>query len=258
MGNITNEDLKSLKKFEDACDAVITGKFILADVKIRDLVQTIEESTYIYKIINNCMLNFNFEKELQRAEVKDEYDNSAFIVPDNKYTMIALVFCLLYAFDTKKIDFYDFIKINFSTLAMNGEYTNFAKSLILPFKNAILSYYEEDEAQEPDYDMQNSYVDPKYMADYEQNKKEETSFDKISQSINAIIEKIYVDRKIKEQEKQEHLYVLKSTEYCLKYEDMRLVSSFVTCFDSMAKKIRSVQFLLTEVKNIIKDYYDNN
>lgn len=255
MENLTSKELNELNNFVEACDSMITGKFILADVKIRKIVQSIEESEYVYKIINNCLLNFNFEKELQRAEVRDEYSGSQFIVPTDKDTLIALAFCLLVSFDTKRIDFYDFIKKNFETLAVNGEYTNFAKNLMVPFKEAIVNYYKSEQTNQ-DYDDNNSYVDPRYMADYEQVEKEDSCFDKISDTIKAIIEKIYVDRKIKEQEKQELLYVLKSIEYCLKYEDMRLVASYITCFNNMAKKVRSVQFLLEDIKNIVKEYYE--
>ena len=257
MENLSNQELTQLNNFIDACDSMITGKFILADVKIRKVVQSIEESDYVYKIINNCMLNFNFEKELQRAEVKDDYNGGQFLVPSDKDALIALVFCLLVSFDTKRIDFYEFIKKNFETLAVNGEYTNFAKNLMVPFKEAVMNYYKSEQPVE-DYDNNNSYVDPKYMQNFEEVEKENSVFDKIKDSLNALIEKVYVDRKIKEQEKQDLLYVLKSTEYSLKYEDMRLVASYITCFTSMTKKVRSVQFLLEEVKSLIKEYYEKN
>lgn len=256
MENLSSKDLNELNNFIEACDSMITGKFILADVKIRKVVQAIEESDYVYKIINNCMLNFNFEKELQRAEVRDDYNGSQFLVPTDTDTLIALTFCLLVSFDTKRIDFYDFIKKNFETLAVNGEYTNFAKNLMVPFKEAIVNYYKPAEIQE-EYDN-NSFVDPRYTATYEEEKQRDSYYDKIDDSIKAIIEKVYVDRKIKEQEKQDLLYVLKSIEYCLKYEDMRLVASYITCFSNMTKKVRSVQFLLEDIKNLIKEYYENN
>lgn len=258
MENMTGKDLQQLNNFIEACDGVINGKYILADVKLKNLVQSINESDYVYKIINNAMINFNFEKELQRAEVQEEYISNEFLLPEDRDTMIALVYCLLVCFDSKRIDFYEFIKKNFQTLAINGEYNNFANRLIVPFKEAIVNYYKQEQEQEQQNYIENNYVDPKVYASLEDEPEQDDAFEKLSKSIDAIIEKVYVERRIREQEKQDLLYVLKSTEYALKYQDMRLISAFITCFNTMARKIKSIQFLLEDVKNIIKEYYEQN
>ena len=271
MSEVTSAELSKVVDFVNSCNDMIDGKFILADVKIRKILNIIEESEILYKYISNCMAGFNFERELQRAEVKNTFNGGQFVLPQDKNTMVALVFCLLFSFDTKKIDFYQFIKQNFDTLTPNGEYANFAKNMLVPFRDVIGSDFKVLNVKKED--IKNLHIEDNFLENensIEQPEQEETQdvieepennkdvFDEISKILDALIEKVYTERKIKEDQKQKLLYVLKSTKYCLKYKDIKLVSAYVTCFDDLVQKIRSLQFLLMDLKTIIKEFYDNN
>lgn len=265
MANISNEELLKVVSFVDSCNNMIEGKFILANVKIRKILEIVENCESIYNYIGNCMTNFNFEKELQRAEVKNHYNGSQFLVPQNKETLVALVFCLLVSFDTQRIDFYQFIQQNFETLTPNGEYANFARTMLIPFKDAISSHFGIVGTSEQDVEQlilknesgDNQVEDLQVVEQHIMEDEEEVDcFDELSKAIENLIDKVYIDRKIKNDVKQNLLYILKSAQYSLQYKDMRLIAAFITAFDSLAGKIRSIQFLLDDVKLKIKNYYD--
>lgn len=270
MSEVTSAELYKVVDFVNSCNDMIDGKFILADVKIRKILNIIEESEILYKYISNCMAGFNFERELQRAEVKNTFNGGQFVLPQDKNTMVALVFCLLFSFDTKKIDFYQFIKQNFDTLTPNGEYASFAKNMLVPFRDAIgndfkvLNVKKEDVKNlhvEDNFLGNNNYQEQEIEEDEEETEEQQDEtdvFDEIAKTIDALIEKVYTERKLKEEQKQKLLYVLKSTKYCLRYKDIKLVSAYVTCFDDLVQKVRSLQFLLMDLKSTIKNYYDNN
>ena len=248
-----------INDFINSCNEMIEGKFILADVKIKNILNKIEASEELVKFLTASLENFQFDIELQRAEVKNKFNGGVFNVPQNKQTLIALVFCLLIAFDSKKIDFYQFIKQNFETLAPNGEYANFANTLLVPFRDYISYVFSSENFQAEELDenhIENESLNNDNKLEQEIEEKEETIFDKIEDSTNAIIDAVYIDRKIKENLRQQLLYVLNGIKYALKYEDMRLISTFVTCLDALTQKTRSVEFLLTELKTLIKNYYE--
>lgn len=267
MADISKQELMKVVDFINSCNDMIDGKFILADVKIRNILSIIENSEELIKFIGNCTVNFNFERELQRAEVKNSFNGGTFVPPSEPNTLIAMVFCLLVSFDSKRIDFYQFIQRNFETLAPNGEYANFAKNMLVPFRDYVGAYFGVTSTKEEDVEnlmnntakeneMENEDDDVEVI-DMHPEESEVSIYDEIKRVIDAIIDAVYTDRKIKEYQKQQYLYVLKSTKYALDYEDMKLISAFVTCFDSMAEKAHSLKFLLGELKDIIKSYYDN-
>ena len=87
--------------FINACNELIHGKFILADIKISKILKSITESTEIYNLIDEYMINYNFDLEFQKAVVKDSAGNERFVLPDENEKIIPLVFGLLVEIDSK-------------------------------------------------------------------------------------------------------------------------------------------------------------
>lgn len=264
MSDFSNQELLKVVDFVNSCNDMIDGKFILADVKIRKILSIIESSDELLKFITSCSANFNFERELQRAEVKNKFNGGVFVCPQDSKTLIALVFCLLVAFDTKKMDFYQFIQQNFETLAPNGEYANFTKNLLIPFRDYVSSYFgigKSKNAQGEEttfvFERNNEELENNEESPQEEKKSNASIFKEIEESVRALIDVVYADRKLKEDKRQQLLYVLKCAKYSIQFEDMKLISGYITCFDCMAEKIHNLKFLLNELKNKIKEYYDN-
>ncbi len=151
--------------FINACNELIHGKFILADIKISKILKSITESTEIYNLIDEYMINYNFDLEFQKAVVKDSAGNERFVLPDENEKIIPLVFGLLVEIDSKRINFNDFIKVQFPLASnQNEEYAGFAKTIIIPFRNAVAEYFNIDPRSvsvEDDDEPLNNIIDAK-------------------------------------------------------------------------------------------------
>ena len=102
-----------LLEFTKACDEFIEGKFILADVKIANILKKIADSTDIYNILAECMINFDFSKEFSKSRVSGSVGANTFRLPTEIHKLIPLVFCLLVEIDKKNIDFNYFLRTQF-------------------------------------------------------------------------------------------------------------------------------------------------
>lgn len=264
MEMITQNELNKISAFIDSCDDMINGKFILADVKILKILNMIASSEPLYRYIQECLIDFDFSREFSRAEVQNRLNNGNFVPPVEKEKLVAMVFCLLVEFDKKHLDFYSFISNNFATLTPGGEYGLFAKTLLVPFKNIIAEHFgltngasNVEVAPEP---AQPQTEEIQEVIEENEPVAEKTEMDKIWDNIpvlvDSLIRTIMLDRKIKQDLKNSLEYILKSIKYSLKYNDMRLVASLVTSFDVLVIKIRSVKFIVEDLKNEIKRYYE--
>ena len=254
MENIDLVEQSKIKNFLAACDELINGKFILADIKIMRVLNLIADCEPLYRYINECLIDFNFEREYSRAEVKNRFNNGQFIVPQEKEKLVALVYNLFTAFEKKQIDFYSFVNNNFATLNGGGEYENFTQSVIVPFKNAIAIQFGLMEDN-----MQNAQEQPNEEETEEQKEEKneiETIWDDIAVLVDSLINIVSNERKIKADAKENILYVLKSIKYCSKYNDMRLVSSLLLSAEMLLVKVNSTKIVISEIKNEIRAYYD--
>ncbi len=133
MNNCTLTDLEA---FTTACDNMAASKYILVDKRLGDVLKSIAQTRQVFNIISECMVNFNFEKELTQATSK----LGQFIIPEETHRCIAFIFCLLNLLDDKKINFSQFLNKYFSTNDDGaGPYANFCNRVVKVFKNVIVT-----------------------------------------------------------------------------------------------------------------------
>lgn len=144
MGN-ENIEREKIINFINACNELVNGKFILADIKISKILKSISESTGVYNLIEEHMINYDFDTEFESCVVVDGTGLQRFVLPKEEEKIIPLVFCLLVEIDSKRISFNDFIKAQFPYANnQNEEYDLFAKTIVIPFRNAIADYFNID------------------------------------------------------------------------------------------------------------------
>ena len=141
MVKVSNEELSKISQFIACCNDMINGKFILADIKISKILKMIADSEELYGYITECMRDFDFSKELHRAELKNSLNNGSFSAPTDQQKLVALVFSLLVEFDAKRMDFYTFINENFLSKDRAEVYVKFAKTLLVPFRDIIAGHF---------------------------------------------------------------------------------------------------------------------
>ncbi len=137
-------------------DEFIEGKYIVADVKIINMLKAIASSDTLLAIFKNCLDGFDFEEAKKKylLESKVQSDNRGeFVLPTNTRELLALIFNILIKIDSKEIDFADFVtRYFFEDGSFSGGYQTFVNIMIKPFKNAVKDVMErviEGKLQDP-------------------------------------------------------------------------------------------------------------
>ena len=139
--DVSDDCIAELKK---VCADLLGAKYILAEKKISAVLQTIAKSKRLYAFISACMKNFDFAAELANAKRVGTDGSAVLVLPTDRKTNIAFVFCLLLSFDTNQTDFKKFLHtFYYNGDSANTEYTEFASAIIVPFCEDIVTLYAE-------------------------------------------------------------------------------------------------------------------
>lgn len=147
MLKISNEELTKITQFVAGCNDMIGGKFLLADIKINKLLNMIAGSEELYNYIKECLVDFDFYKEYHKAEIHNRLNDGVFVAPTTAKSVAAFVFCILVECDARRIDFHKFVNENFPKDSKAESYKQFAEVLLIPFKNAVVEYFNLDNNQ---------------------------------------------------------------------------------------------------------------
>lgn len=138
----TQDNLIKIKVFLDTCNEFLTGKFILADIKIAKILKAIAESSDIYDLLAECLINFDFDSEFKKCSYVKTAQGDTFNLPVESYKLIPLVFNILVKLDSKALDLNEFLRDNFAGIFnQNEQYAAFGRTLILPFRDAVADLY---------------------------------------------------------------------------------------------------------------------
>lgn len=149
----------NFQNFLNSCDELINCKFLVAEYKLQKMLQELANTQEICSLIGECLESFNRDREFSKSFVQDGNGEFMFILPDEEYKILALVFCTLVDIDAKKIDFTDFVKRFFGN--SENPYKSFVNAMIIPFKSLIVEAFgflnhntenSQDELQESQED----------------------------------------------------------------------------------------------------------
>ena len=284
---IANDEKNLIMNVILSCNELIDGKFILADSKISKILKDITESKEVYNLLSECMANFNFEREFIRAKIKLPTKPGYFKMPDEKYKILPMVFCILVDISKHKIDFQSFLKDYFSVEdGKISEYENFANEVIKPFRNAISDMFElplviEERVQKiqkndplQDYkekiEAQKRFEEEKKEQEMEEQLKQNnmqnqienqepklTIFDDITKIVNEILATIQYDYHLKPDVKDNASIMLQGIKRACELEDFKLLNALLIGFDYVGGGIKSIRFIYKELKETIADFYSN-
>lgn len=239
MKNVSVEEARKIKEFCNSCDDMINGKFILADVKISNILKSIAQSKELYNLMAECLLNFNFDEEFRKAKTSN-LGEKHFKMPDADYKRIALTFCFMVEVDNKKIEFYDFISNYFrSEDAPGSEYMIFAKTMLVTFKNDVVNKFNLD------------------------NAKVETALTKTSVSLSdKLIRKLQeiknlsdINPKVKDRNKEVISIYVKALIEAIKIGNKRIISALAMAFDAVMRKVKPLRGLYEEFTALLIKIY---
>ena len=222
-------DIQDLILFNTACDEFISGKYILADLKIASILNIVAGDEKIKNIISNSLENFNFSSCFATYVFNDE-EVSTLTLPNDDKGVIACVYTLLYKFKNKDIKFYDFIKQYSTDDTPNSSFTNFANKIIIPFKNALNTAYSKSHILVETNDYQSNI------------------FNKLNSTIKVFLNNTD-DLKLKLNQKEEFTMLLNALYNASSKNDKKLVYTLMIGLDYFTqcnKKVRNVYLSLEE------------
>lgn len=257
---LSDKALKNVQAFLSSCDELISGRFIFAENIIAKVLQNITESEEIYDLISECMKNFNYDKELNKARIKLPSKNGYFVMPENKAIILPLVFCLLVDIRDKKISFREFLKNYFTTDEEGEEFKNFALTVIEPFKQAVVYCFEavnrqeEEKEQAPEVKPEVESLPENKEPEQKDEKFEEFVAD-IKRACAEIVAQMEREKYIKQSAKDDSLYLINCLKIACDEKDTNTINMLIVSLQYVLKEIKPVRFLGQELRQILYAYY---
>ena len=128
-----------MQRFFTACDDLITGKFILADTKINELLRSIATNSDLTGLFSAVTARFDYAA-VKSACLKTPAGiarGEAFL-PSERSDVLAFVFCLLTDFDSGAIKFNDFLlRYFYEDGSYTASYSLFVNRMIRPFRDIV-------------------------------------------------------------------------------------------------------------------------
>ena len=132
---------EELDAFVERSDELIDSKYILADIKIVNLLKAIASSDTLLALFKNCLTDFDYVSAQKKYLVKSKYlseDKGEFVLPPNSRELLAFIFNVLVDIDAKRIDFASFLnKYFYVDGSFSSGYDSFITAMIKPFKNTV-------------------------------------------------------------------------------------------------------------------------
>lgn len=245
-----------LFEFAKACDEFIDGKFILADVKIANILKKIADSTDIYNILAECMINFDFSKEFSKSRVSGSVGANTFRLPTEVHKLIPLVFCLLVEIDKKNIDFNYFLRTQFPFAdTQKEEYDSFAQNVILPFKESILQLFDVNtkELYEQLNQEEKIAVVPKKISDEIEEEDKDDFFKSMIDKSYDIKDSIKTIKNIAKRENVTTL--LDGIEESCKIKNIKITNALVYALNQELKGEKYFKTLINNLNNLYFTYF---
>lgn len=269
MSNYSDIEKKNLKNFFIACNEMINGRFILSDVKISKILNSIANSNVLYDLFAKCMVDFNYKSEFRNAKVSNKVNGGYFILPSEEKRIVALVFCFLIDVDNNRINLQNFINENFfSPDGYNISYSNFALNVLVPFKNSVSNLLNVNENGEElnnyGYDDNNEQL---AMDGFdEEDVMESTKTTKHSEiqllyadflrALNQLYSAVKKYKKLKEERREELIIIIKAIKEAVAIEKIVFLNALIIPLEYTISKDKYLKFYYNDLKNCLMNFYN--
>lgn len=146
-------DNLDLRQFNLACEDLIAGKYILANIKVKALINSINSSEKLTDLVSHSLDGFDFG-----LAFRESVTSEGLSLPHGDKNVIAYCFNVLYNLDEGTVTFLDFLSKYFASSKLSGgeEFKAFANTIIEPFKLAINNEYKNVYQMTSSEDYQNN------------------------------------------------------------------------------------------------------
>lgn len=244
MRDLSEEELEKIKQFELCCDDMINGKIILSDIKIAKILKAIAGSKELMAYFAECLLNFDFNKEFEKAKGID-FTHNYFKMPEEVYKKVALVFCILVEVDNKNIDFYDFVNKYFKVDKENDSYGEFCKQLLTPFKEEVLRNFGLIEEVE---DVVND-------EEIEEEMEDSSVKDDLIKHLQSMINIVQISPKIKDDKKEKIVLLLNGVIEAVKIKNKKILFGLEVALSDNLSKVKPIADMYHELLDLLIEFY---
>ncbi len=256
---ITDEERESIVDFYRSCNEMIEGRFILSDTKVANILKNIVRSETLYNLYSVCMKDFKFKSVLASSLADNPANGGYFVMPEDDRDIVAFVTCLLLEVDKKDINLQSFVTDNFfSADGYNISYNNFALTVLVAYKNAIKNLIGVDEngfvSEVQDFsDRQIAMEEPEEVIETDKNTK--ILLANLIMNIQDLQIAINDDHKIKYNDKEELLIVLKALDRAVHLEELLIINALLVPLEHSLAKHKKLNKLYENLKLLIADIY---
>ncbi len=247
---------KKIEEFYNACTDMTNAKLILADSKIGKILKCITSSSELISAVGETLINFNFESEFSKAQVKNELKTLYFKLPDDKTKLVALVYNILSAIDTHQLDLHSFIRDFFINEIGDLSYgfSNFVYTMIFPFRDALcdmVSYGEKKaetcETEEITEEESDELIKKKGVFG--------EFFDDISTIFTQIKEIVNTDPKVKEDRKCDINITIEALLTSIDICNLKILNALLISLNNLIAPIKSIRFYNQELQERLIKFY---
>jgi len=258
---ITDEEKQNLLDFFIACNEMIEGRFILSDTKVANILTCVVKSELLYKLYSDCMVGFKFSRMLEFCKASNPNNAGYFQMPQEDTDVVAFVTCFLLEVDKRNINLQSFVTDNFySADGYNISYNNFALTLLVAYKTSVKNLLSIDDNGQPvsrEEGLENEQLTFQENISEEAKANDNTKilFANLILSIVELQNAINDDAKIKYNEKEELLIVLKALSRAVHLEELIIINALLVPLEHSLNKNKKLKNLYDKLKLIIADIY---
>ena len=206
--------MQDLNQFNIACEQLLSGKYILIDIKISSLIKIIDENEKLKNIVSNCIDSFDFSSQFD-----NEITNV--VLPSSDKEIVSFVYSFLYKFKNNELNLGENPTENLSQLITK---------LLPSFQSAINNLYSKSYQQ------------------IEADEYQKNMYNNLKSTIKLVLENL--DKyKFNTTNKEEFLMLANSLHSASDKNDKKLVYSLMIGLDYFTqcnKKLRSIYLALEE------------
>ena len=261
---------EELDLFVERADDLIDSKYILADVKIVNLLKAVACSDVLLAIFKNCLSDFDFHLAKKKYLVKNAFqggDKGEFILPPNSRELLAFIFSVLVEIDNKNIQLGEFInKYFYVDGSYSSGYSAFVNAMIKPFRNSVKLLMEsviEGSIQDPiEALVEKETQKQKELKELEEKEKREKELLKKSYgaSVKAVKEQLLEQKlkikasKLKTEKIEEIILLIDMLANVIESEDKDAINYAFISYKFMARAYKRFFFFKArKITKLIKD-----
>ena len=195
---------EELDNFLAKANEFIDSQYILADVKIVNLLKTIATSPTLLALFKNCLTNFDYAEAKKQYLIKSPFvqDKGEFVLPKTSRELLAFIFNILVDIDAGNINLGEFLdKYFYVDGSAYSAYASFLNAMVKPFKSSVKILMEsviEGKLQDPVEafnEEETKRIQEENLKAEEEKREKERSKKAYAESLKSLREILIADKK---------------------------------------------------------------